>query len=157
MTRRRRLFWFRFNAVDFTGETAGWPPNAVCALIRLLAAAWVQEGLPDDDDVLCRITGLTPKQWRAVWPLVEPKFPIGRDGRRINPEMEDGRAEAIKLAKINQARSKKASRARWGKLSLVRSPERSSEESSEDPHTHTHTHTQESVVLPPPDDSEGGS
>jgi hypothetical protein len=38
-----------------------------------------------------------PAEWRVAWQYIEPKFPIGSDGRRRNPRLENHRIKAVQI------------------------------------------------------------
>lgn len=62
--------WFGSIAVELM------PPEVEGTYIRLLARQWLAVTLPADPEQLCRLTKLTPAQWKKAWPLLEPHFPL---------------------------------------------------------------------------------
>lgn len=61
--------------------------------LRALMHQWKNEGdgLPGDPELLRRLTGATPKEWRFAWTVMEKQFPVGDDGRRRNLRLENER------------------------------------------------------------------
>lgn len=58
--------------------------------LRLLMHQWKNEtdGLPANPELLRRLTGATPKEWKSAWALIEKHFPTDpADGKRRNPRL----------------------------------------------------------------------
>jgi hypothetical protein len=93
------LFMMPWFPRDFLSSTRGWRliPRAIYR--ELLDAQWEQGGLPANPPTLRVLIGATPFEWRAGWPLVEPKFPEGEDGLRRNLRLEEHRQRAISIAR----------------------------------------------------------
>jgi uncharacterized protein YdaU (DUF1376 family) len=116
------LPWVKWYFRDFASSTQGWPAGAVGAYYRLLGAQWDQGALPAGSAELRSLSGATSAEWRKAWPLIEPKLPIGPDGRRRNLRMEEDRDVALKNYASRLGVSKKANEARWSDAS--RNPSR---------------------------------
>lgn len=61
--------------------------------LELLAMAWLEGSIPEDQERLRRMVGLSASRWAKVWPLVsecwEPRE--GDSGRLVNPRQEHER------------------------------------------------------------------
>jgi uncharacterized protein YdaU (DUF1376 family) len=57
--------------------------------VQLLNRQWTLagKGLPDDLAGLVVLADTTEDEFAKAWPMVEPCFPVGEDGRRHNPRM----------------------------------------------------------------------
>ena len=89
-----RLHWYPCYYVDFLLETRGWSMAAQGVYHALLAEQWDRGILPANPDELRTQIGVTnAREWRDGWEKCEPKFPVGRDGRR-NVRLDELRAEA---------------------------------------------------------------
>ena len=89
--------WISFYGEDFYRSTNGWTLLERGAYMFLLWESWVCDGLNPDPQRIFR----SDPDIEALWPLLEPKFPIAADGRRRNP-----RLEAIRLTMINMSNRK---------------------------------------------------
>jgi uncharacterized protein YdaU (DUF1376 family) len=94
-----RLPWY---PRDFASATRGWPVTARGVYRELLDTQWDMASLPADPRELRALIGATPNEWKA-WVLIEPKFPIGADGRRRNRRLERHRQKAIELLERQRA------------------------------------------------------
>ena len=65
------------------------------AYITLLGYCWLEGSIPDDLVRLARLCRCSMREMQHVWPALEPKFPLGLDGRRRNPRLERERAAQI--------------------------------------------------------------
>lgn len=106
-----RMPWF---PSDFHGSTRGWPliPRAIYR--ELLDASWDVGGLPNDENILRRMVGATPPEWRAGWPTVLEKFVVCDDGKLRNLKLEEHREKAIELWRRRSGGARKTNRQRWG-------------------------------------------
>lgn len=105
--RRLRLHWYQWNPEAFAAEVQGWAPLEEFVYRKLLDYQWSQQCVPDAPEMLRRITGLSVTEWRKSWPIVAGKFPVGTDGFRRNPGLEELRRESVEVSEIK----KKAGRA----------------------------------------------
>jgi hypothetical protein len=99
---------------DFASSTRGWPLLPCGALRELLDAQWDMGSLPADLHELRPLSRATPAQWKVVWKYIEPKFPIGADGRRRNPRLETHRSKQIDQFNSQSAGGRAGNRSRWG-------------------------------------------
>lgn len=99
------LPWYPAN---FFASTRGWPLVAKGLYRELLDVQWEQGSLPASAPELRELIGATAQDWRH-WPRVEPKFPIGADGRRRNARLESHRAKAARKAE----KAAEAAREKW--------------------------------------------
>ena len=67
---------------DYRADTARLSTEQHGAYLLLLMDQWMNGPIPDDDDVLARITGLMLGAWLKHRPSIEPFFVIGGDGVR---------------------------------------------------------------------------
>jgi uncharacterized protein YdaU (DUF1376 family) len=94
---------------DFASSTRGWPLIARGLYRELLDVQWDMGSLPAEPGDLRAIIGASPREWSIAWPFVEPKLPLGADGRRQNPRLEQHRAKAAEIGATKQ----KAAKTRW--------------------------------------------
>lgn len=78
---------------DFLTATAGWTAEERGHYITLLIVQWEQGAIPGSIDRL----ELVSPGIAATWPVLEPKFPTGKDGMRRNARMEQHRAKCQEL------------------------------------------------------------
>ena len=98
----------------FYATTRTWPFIARAVYRELLDIQWDAGGLPDDQEALRSMTGVTPKDWRTVWPFVGPKFKTGDDGLLRNARLEQHRERAIELQEHRRRGAQTTNRKRWG-------------------------------------------
>ena len=81
------------------------------AYIDLLAYAWQDGGLPDDDAEIARLLQVSLRVWRTLAPRVRSRFQV-QDGQLINARLEGVRAEqaAYRERRANAGRSGAAKR-----------------------------------------------
>lgn len=92
---------------DYLASTRHLTCAARGAYVDLLILAWFDEGVPADPEILRRMVGAEPKDWRGIWPQLEPKWPVSADGKRRNPREEEERAKA-RLVSSKRSESGKA-------------------------------------------------
>jgi len=93
---------------DYLTSTIGWTAEERGHYTTLLFLQWDRLGLPAD---LASLERLSPGVG-AVWPLLEPKFPVDDDGQRRNQRLEEHRARAIDLRQRRSAAGRAAAAAR---------------------------------------------
>jgi uncharacterized protein YdaU (DUF1376 family) len=88
---------------DFLAATAGWTAAERGHYTVFLIVQWEQGSIPDS---LERLEIISPGIGSA-WQMLEPKFPVGDDGRRRNLRLEEHRArcQSLKLARTEAGRS----------------------------------------------------
>lgn len=86
--------YFPFYPKDWLGSASvsSMPLAAQGLYARLLAFAWLSDGLPADDEALRRLAGVERAEWRRVWPLVSSLWEA-RDGRLYQAKQERVRQE----------------------------------------------------------------
>ena len=95
--KRRRLSWFAFDVSDFLHNDARLMSLAEAgAYVKLLCHAYLDSrcSLPKDENILARILGVSPKEWKQVRAGVLDKFELGKDGRLYNQDLLEERAIA---------------------------------------------------------------
>jgi uncharacterized protein YdaU (DUF1376 family) len=122
MTARSPDFKMDFYTKDFLASTLSMTGPERGAYALALIVAWTQHAaFPTDSERIGKICGYDPRDWRKVWPALEPKFPLTADGTaRRNPrEVERWNEEYARAAKASE-KGKYGNEVRWG-----RSPEES--------------------------------
>lgn len=104
------LPWF---PAAFMSSTRGWNLSARGIYRELLDSQWEIGSLPADSAVLQKLIGATAGEWKS-WPIVEPKFPVGADGRRRNGTLEKHRIKAFTLTERHRRGAGKTNAKRWG-------------------------------------------
>src|SRR5262245_57294588 len=97
-------FWMPLHVAEFIADTANLTAIQVGAYIRLLCAMWRSHDgtLPNDADVLARVSMVHRPRWAKVWDAIKSLF--DEDGNRVTSvslQAELGKANA----KIVQART----------------------------------------------------
>jgi len=103
-----RAPWMQFWGDDFMASTLGWSAAERGAYLILLWAAWQGDGLPAEPERVFRLDA----DIRSAWPILEPKFPVGPDGRRRNQRQESERAKADKFLRDKAAAGRASAAAR---------------------------------------------
>ncbi|MFZ1905218.1 MAG: hypothetical protein WAU56_07485 [Steroidobacteraceae bacterium] len=109
----RTLPWFSWYPNDFMGAVRGWSTLQRGGYRDALDAQWVLDGLPVDPEELRKTIGVTPTEFRAIWPKIEPKFPIADDGRRRNPRLERERQHGRQLSEKRSELGRIGALKRW--------------------------------------------
>jgi len=109
---------FSFYPKDFVSspKVQAMTPAEIGSYVLLLCAAWVgdpQGYLPEDDELLRRITRMSPDEWRVARPLIMACFECDGDGRVYNKRLlrERRRQETHSAAQRENANK------RWDKRS----------------------------------------
>ncbi len=119
--------WFPFYPALFMLKTASMSVEGVGCYVRLLNWAYTVSAdlcsVPDDDVVLARIVGLTPKAWSRVrsevlahWeplPVRQEKHPPDGERRLFNPKLREVVEEQSQRGALNAHRASHAARSRW--------------------------------------------
>ena len=115
-----RLAWFKFYPTDFTGDshvqemtTAG-----VGAYVLLICFHWQEGSLPVDEKRLARIAKMSLRNFRAVWPSIEPCLTeVDLDGcrRYIQKRVSAEHNSAVSQSETNSINGTKGADIRWGK------------------------------------------
>lgn len=95
--RPHRMQYFAFEPALYRAETRRLRSlRERGAWIELIAHQWETGALPAEPQVLGEIAGArNAAEWRAVWPRLEPLFPIDQDGNRRALWLEQERAYSI--------------------------------------------------------------
>ena len=111
---------FQFYAGDFLSDlkVATMSMEERGVYITLLAYAWLEEGLPQDEKKLARLCG-NPKNFVKTWEVVSECFYIDEDDRLKNPKMEEIRETLHSYKKKMSDAGKKGMESRW-KNNLVK-------------------------------------
>lgn len=104
------LPWF---PAAFMSSTRGWTVTSRGIYRELLDCQWEMGDLPPDASALQRLIGASAKEWKS-WPTVEPKFPIGADGRRRNLSLERHRSKSLELNARHRRGAEATNAKRWG-------------------------------------------
>lgn len=111
--KRSRSAWFAFYADDYLGGTRAMSLPARGAFVDLLVYQFANDGIPDDDRMICRILGAFAEEWASIREEVFEKFPLGEDGRRRNPRMSKERDEREGIRSKRVEASQKGNQVRW--------------------------------------------
>lgn len=103
------LPWF---PAAFMSSTRGWSVTARGIYRELLDSQWEMGDLPESSAALQKLVQATAAEWKN-WPIVEPKFPIGADGRRRNLKLEKIRGRALAKADRHRRGADKTNAKRW--------------------------------------------
>jgi uncharacterized protein YdaU (DUF1376 family) len=104
--------WMPFYLGDFAIDTVSLSTAEVGAYTLLIAAYWRSGGLPNDEVALMRITRLSVRQFRSIWPRLAQFFMADGD-RIVSEKLDRERAIWIKKRITYQQRSSKAATERW--------------------------------------------
>jgi uncharacterized protein YdaU (DUF1376 family) len=98
---------FQFYAADFLVGTAMMSAEEVGGYIRLLCYQWTHGSIPDDDAVLCRLTGCGGNAVASI----RHKFGIDSAGSLVNARLEEVRHKSVEFRGKQSANAHK----RWEK------------------------------------------
>lgn len=91
--------WMPLYVGDYLRDTKRLTTLEHGAYMLLIMEYWANGGLPDDDERLARIVGLTNESWKCVRNAIVPLFGIGWHHKRIDEE----RKKAIEKSKKARA------------------------------------------------------
>ena len=114
---RERLPWLPWWVDDEARVTLGWPPLARLAYRELVDHQWRTGAPVESDDVRMLVVGITPAQWRIVWPHIDRAFPIVDEVQRVSPRLELLRKHQTRKHAELSAAGKRGAKVRWGKWS----------------------------------------
>lgn len=103
-------------------ECAAMDATEYGVYVRLLEFAWINYGIPANEQFLCRLAknslGVSVYKWKKIWKVLRNFFEE-KDGFLFNPRQEQERSEE-QVYRANQKRkSKLANIARWNKKDLA--------------------------------------
>lgn len=106
---------FQFYPQDFISDirVQAMDNEELGAYIRLLCHDWIEDGLPDDDLILSRISGARENWDRIKMPLASCFQKI--DGKLFNPRLIEERKKQDKFRKEKTSVGKIGAKARWNK------------------------------------------
>ncbi len=116
MTPRVRLDWFPFYVRDWSSDMTVRMMTAAERgyYVSLLAAQWMEGGLPDDVRKLGVLAMTTDaEEFVAAWVVLEPLFPTGSDGLRRNSRLEKVANAQQTKARQRRKIAKDAATTRW--------------------------------------------
>jgi uncharacterized protein YdaU (DUF1376 family) len=101
------LPWYAWFPGDFLNATRGWSLLEKGGYHEALDTQWAIGALPADAEEFRRTIGASPREWRSIWPRIEPKFPVGEDGRRRNPRLgrEQNKGERLRAERSDFGRA----------------------------------------------------
>jgi len=105
-----RPFRFSVNLLELMSDTSHLSPAAFGGYMRLLHSYWRTGPATNDDRVLARIAGMTPREWSAVRPEVAPFFDIA--GEWIHWRLDAELEAAYVAINANRKRTQAATAAR---------------------------------------------
>lgn len=74
------------------------------AYLLLIAECWTNDSFPNDDDIICRVTGLTKSEWRKHKCAILPFFSL-IDGAWRHIRVDEEIAEAAKRVQKSKERT----------------------------------------------------
>ncbi len=113
---RVRLDWFPFYARDWSSDMTVRMMTAAARgyYVSLLAAQWMEGGLPDDVRKLGVLAMTTDaEEFVAAWAVLEPLFPTGSDGLRRNPRLDKVAQAQQSKARQRRKIARDAATTRW--------------------------------------------
>jgi len=109
MKDKDRLFQFPFFPADFLVSTMLLKPDQRGAYITLLCHAWIEDGLEDNEELLCQLAGIKPAKMKEVL----KRFARDSDGKLRHPRMERVREEVKALRDKRAKAGKKGAEVKW--------------------------------------------
>ena len=109
MKDKDRLFQFPFFPADFLVSTMLMKPDQRGAYITLLCHAWIEDGLEDNEELLCQLAGLKPAKMKEVL----KRFARDSDGKLRHPRMEQVRQEVLALRDKRAKAGRKGAEVKW--------------------------------------------
>lgn len=106
-----RPYRFAINLPDLIADTQHLDPESFGCYMRLLHAYWRTGPAKDDNRVLARLVGLSPKEWAAIRPDIEEFFIVDH-GQWVHEEMDAELAAAYAAIALNKKRTEAATAAR---------------------------------------------
>lgn len=123
--------WMPFYIGDYKGKTSRLSTEEHGAYVLLLLDYWMNGSLPNDDEMLARITLLSAKKWKKIRRKIESFFILEGD-KLVHSELNALKEKSLKNKNIAIEKSKKGNAARWNKESHKESSKESLKDSSKD-------------------------
>lgn len=110
-----RLPYFTFYPGDWlsSATVSSMTAEEEGTFIRLLALAWVNDGLPAEPERLRAIVKIPLRRFQTWLVMLDELFPIAADGRRRNPRQESERNSATHKTMRRAAAGAKGAAKRW--------------------------------------------
>lgn len=107
--------WMPFYIGDYRADTPHLSTAQHGAYLLLIFHYWQLGGLPDDDEQLARIVGMTPAEWRKNRPVNRAFFTDGWRHARIEREI----AAASEKYERRVKAAKRGNEVRWGNRNAI--------------------------------------
>ena len=98
---------FDFYPDDFVAGTVHMTACELGMYIRYLCFQWGHGYLPEDDETLKRIAGISGDEFNKHWPIVREKFTSNGSGDLVNDRLQEVRAKALTLREARQKAGRK--------------------------------------------------
>src|SRR5690348_10056103 len=107
---------FQFYPSDFLGDPAvmAMTLEERGAYITLLCVAWMNHGIPADDEKLRKLLRLSARRFEGLWETISLCFRSDGNGRLISPRMEEVRAAQADYREAQATAGRLGAKARWG-------------------------------------------
>jgi uncharacterized protein YdaU (DUF1376 family) len=102
--------WMPFYVGDYRADTQHLSTAQHGAYLLLIMHYWQHGALPDDDEQLARVVGMTPAEWRKNRPVIQAFFGEGWRHPRIDREIETASQKYQRRMKA----AKRGNEVRWG-------------------------------------------
>ncbi|MHB2265683.1 YdaU family protein [Aliihoeflea sp. PC F10.4] len=103
--------WMKFFPADYIADTTHMTTVQHGAYLLLIMHYWRNEGVPDDDQMLSRVTGLSMTEWRKMRPIIREMFNEGWRHKRIDRDIREAKEAYERRAKAGRKGGKTASNA----------------------------------------------
>ncbi|MCU7805917.1 MAG: YdaU family protein [Candidatus Thiodiazotropha sp. (ex Lucinoma borealis)] len=101
--------WWPMYPADFTIDTAHLTNEEVGAYVKLLNAAWRQDGsISSDQKQLARLVGVSPQKWKKMSESLRPLF-TEKAGKWLNVWL----SKELDKAKANSVKKSQNAKKRW--------------------------------------------
>lgn len=115
MKRDKADTWMPFFVGDYLADTTHLSRDQHGGYLLLLFAMWKKGGrLPDDDAQLANVAKASPREWRALRPVMQPFFDVS-GGYWIHKRVARELAGATERKAKAVAKAALGAKARWGK------------------------------------------
>jgi uncharacterized protein YdaU (DUF1376 family) len=135
--------YFPFYPKDWLGSASvsSIPLAAQGLYMRLLAFAWLSDGLPSDEDALRRLAGVERPEWKRLWPAVKPLWTVHGD-RLENRKLEAVRSGETSFSEAKSEAGKASARARLRRTGTAQPSNRPRTEPEQPPNRTPNTRSQ---------------
>lgn len=123
MTKPKAPLWMPLYVAEHSADTARLSVAELGSLLRLMCSYWHTGPIPDHNDVLARIVGVSPSAWSGLRPTVEQFFDV-KAGVWTHPGLDVELEKAYDAIQRNAKRTEAATRARLTKQRTERSARR---------------------------------